>query len=63
MVVQHILRYFIKNVPIYAKIWISSSLHNTTLEMESEGSTYGGLKKEPTRSSDSIEGKLVYNTK
>jgi hypothetical protein len=56
MVVQHILPYFIKNVPIYGTLWISSSIHHITLEREYKGSSSGGLDKEPTRGSKNIQG-------
>jgi hypothetical protein len=41
MVVQQILPYFIKNVPISGTSWISSSIHYITLEMEYKGSSSG----------------------
>jgi hypothetical protein len=34
MVAQHILPYFIKNVPIYGNLWISSLIHHIMLQME-----------------------------
>jgi hypothetical protein len=58
MVVQHILSCFIKNVPIYGTLWISSSIHCITLEREYKGLSSGGPHREPTRSSHTIEGKL-----
>jgi hypothetical protein len=56
MVVQHILPNFIKNVPIYGTLWISSSIHHITLEMDNKGSRSGGPHKAPTRGSQTIEG-------
>jgi hypothetical protein len=63
MVVQHILLYFIKKFPIYGTLWISSSIHHITLERESEGSRNGGPHRAPTSGSQTIKGKLGYNTK
>jgi hypothetical protein len=63
MVVQHILPYLIKNVPIYGTLWISSSIHHITFERERDGSSNGGPHKAPTRGSQTIEGQLVYNLK
>jgi hypothetical protein len=37
MVVQLILPYVIKNVPISGTLWISSYIHHTTLEREYKG--------------------------
>jgi hypothetical protein len=59
MVVQHILPYFIKNVPIYGTLWLSSSIHHITLERESEGSSSGGPHRAPTRGSPTIEDNLA----
>jgi hypothetical protein len=63
MVVQHILPYFIKNVPISNTLWISSSIHYITLEREYKGSSSGGPHREPTKGSQTIEGQLGYDTK
>jgi hypothetical protein len=63
MVVQHILPYFIKNVPIYDTLWISSSIHHITLERDYKGSSNGVPHTEPTRGSPTIEGQLGYGTK
>jgi hypothetical protein len=43
MVLQHILSYFIKKVPISGTSWISSSIHHISLERDSKGSGSGGL--------------------
>jgi len=63
MVVQHILPYFIKNVPISRNLWISSSIHHITLEIEYKGSSSGGPHREPTRGPQNIQGQLGYGTK
>jgi hypothetical protein len=63
MVVQDILSYFIKNVPIYGTLWISSSIHHITLERDCKGSGSGGSHREPIRGSQTIEGQLGYGTK
>jgi hypothetical protein len=63
MVVQHILPYFIKNVPISSTLWISSSIHYITLEREYKGSSSGGPHREPTKGSQTIEGQLGYGHK
>jgi len=42
MVAQHILPYFIKNVPIYGYLWLSSSIFHITLERRIKGSRTGG---------------------
>jgi hypothetical protein len=53
-VVQHILPYFIKNVPISGTLWISSSIHYITLEREYKGSNNGGPHRE-SKGSQTIE--------
>jgi hypothetical protein len=63
MMVQHILAYFIKNVPICGTLWLSSSIHHIDLERESEGSSSGGPHKVPITGSPTIEGQLGYSTK
>jgi hypothetical protein len=63
MVVQHILPYFIKNVPISGTLWISSSIHCITFEREYKGSINGGPHREPTSVPQTIEGQLGYGTK
>ena len=63
MVVQHILPYFIKNVPISSTLWISSSIHHITLEMEYKGSISGGPHREQAIFPQTIEGQLGYDTK
>ena len=63
IVVQHILPYFIKNVPISDTLWISSSIHYITLEREYKGSISGGTHREPIRVSQTIEGQLGYGIK
>jgi hypothetical protein len=63
MVVQHILPYFIKNVPIYSTLWMSLSIHHITLEREYKGSNSGGPHREPTIGPKIVEGKLGYDTK
>jgi hypothetical protein len=37
MVAQHILPFFIKNVPISGTLWISYSINHITLEREYKG--------------------------
>jgi hypothetical protein len=56
MVVQQILTYFVKNVPIYGTLWISSSIHYIILEMEYKDSRSGGKHRGPTRGFQTIEG-------
>jgi hypothetical protein len=56
MGVQHILSYFIKNVPISGTLWISSSIHFITLEREYKGLSNGGPHREPRIVSQTIEG-------
>jgi hypothetical protein len=63
MMVQHIIPYFIKNVPISGILWISSSMHHISLERECKGSGNGGPHREPTIGSQAIEGQLGYGTK
>jgi hypothetical protein len=63
MGVQHILPYFIKNVPISGTLWISSSTHHITLERDCGDSSMGGPHRAPTIGSKNIEGKLGYDTK
>ena len=63
MVVQHILPYFIKNVPIFGTLWISSSIHHISLERDYKGLGRGGPHRAPTRGSQTIEGQLGYGTK
>jgi hypothetical protein len=63
IVVQHILPYFIKNVPIYGTLWISSSIHYMTFETECKGSSSGGPHRVPTRGFQTIEGQFGYGTK
>jgi hypothetical protein len=63
MVVQHILPYFIKNVPIFGTLWISSSIHHITLEGDYKGSRSGGPHRSSTRGSQTIEGQLGYGVK
>jgi hypothetical protein len=63
MVVQHILPYFIKNVPSYGNLLILISNHHITLERKIKSSCSGGPHREPTRGSKNIEGQLGYNTK
>jgi len=41
IMIQHILPYFIKNVPIHFTLWISFLIHHITIERESEGSSSG----------------------
>jgi hypothetical protein len=63
MGIQHILPYFIKNVPISGTLWISSSIHHITLEREYKGSSSGRPHREPTRGPKNVEGQLDYGTK
>jgi hypothetical protein len=63
ILVQHVLPYFIKNAPNYGNLWLSSSIHHSTLERESEGLRSGGPHRAPTRGSPTIEGQLGYNKK
>jgi hypothetical protein len=63
MVVQYILPYFIKNVPISSTLWIPSFIYHTTLERDCKGSSSGGPHREPTIGSQTIEGQLGYDTK
>jgi hypothetical protein len=62
IVVEHILPYFIKNVPISSTLWISSSIHHITIERDYKGSSSGGPHREPIGCSQTIEGKLGYDT-
>jgi hypothetical protein len=63
MTAQHILPYFIKNVPIFGTLWISPSIHHITLESDYKGLGSGGPHRTPTRGSQTIEGQLGYDTK
>jgi hypothetical protein len=58
-----ILPYFIKNVPIYDTLWIPSSIHHNTLEMDCRGSNDGGPHTTPTRGSQIVEVQLGYGKK
>jgi hypothetical protein len=63
MVVQHILPYFIGNVPISGTLWISSSIHCITVERDYKGSSSGGPHRAPTRGSKTIEGQIGHGAK
>jgi hypothetical protein len=60
MVAQHILPYFIKNVPIYGTLCLSSSIYHIVLDKESEGSRSGGPHRAPKKGYHTIEGQLGY---
>jgi hypothetical protein len=61
MVVQHILSYFIKNVPISSTLWISSSIHHIALERDYKGSGSGGTHRAQTRGSQTTEGQWLWH--
>jgi hypothetical protein len=63
MVIQHILPYFKIKVPTSGKLWISSSIHHISIKREYKGSGSGGPHREPTRGSQTIEGKFSYDRK
>jgi len=63
MVVKKIFPYFIINVTIYGSLWISSFIHNITLERYCKGSSNGGPHMEPIRGFETIKGKIGYNSK